>query len=93
MDLSRYHPWPTDKGTLAWVTDHTTPESKVGLKNVEFTVKAMQVALPDEARRKQEQYDKMLRQVKRQARKNDREYRREGYRAHYEEDVPDRDEL
>ena len=93
MDLTRYHPWPTDRGSLAWVTDHTTPESKIGLKNVEFTVKAMTVALPDEARKRQDQYDKMLRQVKRGQRKNDRETRRKGgYNAHYEE-VHEKDEL
>ena len=79
---------------MAWVTDHTSPDdSKVGLKNIEFTVKAMTVALPDEARRRQEQYDKMLRQVKRSQRRNDREARREGgYKAYYEE-VHEKDEL
>ena len=95
MDLSRYHPWPTDRGTLAWVTDHTEPTNKVGLKNIEFTIKAMTVQLPDEARKRQEQYDKMMRNVKRHARKSDREARRKaGYNAHYEdEDVHEKDEL
>ncbi len=78
MDLARHHPYPVDKGVVAWPVEHTSPDPKSGVKDVTFSIKAQVVVETDEVRERREHYDKMIRNVRRQQRKQDKESRARG---------------
>ncbi len=71
---------------IAWPIDHTRPDGKLGLKNVEFKIKAQLVDETAHARRARLHYEHMLKHVSRQQRKWDKEERarvgREMHRGH-----------
>ena len=78
MDLKRYHPIPTHNGVVAWVTEHTKPDGKLGLKNVTFKIKAQVITETEEHTISREHYEKMMRAVRRSQRKVDKEMRAAG---------------
>jgi hypothetical protein len=84
LDLNRYHPYATDRGVIAWPADHTNPGGKLGPKTIKFTIKAMSIELSRQARRRQEEYDRMIRLTSREARKSEKAGR--GKRGEHEAD-------
>jgi len=82
MDPSRYHPYAQDKGVVAWPVDHSHPDGK---RNIKFKIKAMSVELEEHQRRQKEMYEKMLRHIRRQDRKREKESRAKGEGIVHEE--------
>jgi len=92
LDLTRYHPYGTDRGTVAWVVDHTEPEGQMAfLRRVQFTVKAQYVEFPHETRKANEAYQRMLRNALRHRRKEEKAARAGKAVNYYEEDDDDDD--
>ncbi len=67
-----------DNGVIAWPVEHSSPEGKLGLRNIEFKIKAMSVVEKDHVRKQRVEYERMLRTWNRHNRKAEKAQRARG---------------
>ena len=64
-----------DNGTIAWVTEHSRPSGADGDKDVEFKIQAQLVRENEESRTRRTAYERMMRMIRRQHRKFEKDAR------------------